>query len=212
VAIVMHALCSTCGPSLQDDASVGRCLWQDSSYSAGSTVCCYSVHLPTLPYTHPPFRSLALAPCCIHTCPCPIPSACICTCPSFPFLAPCIHTCPCPIPSACICTCPSFPFLAPCIHTFLFVPFAFLPADIMPGQGLIYMQLTKSWRVRNCTSNGYGVSNITYGLSSSPCRDCECSAAFQSLHSCCLSCWGDVRKDCDSRTAAAAAAQLEVLC
>lgn len=80
------------------------------------------------------------------------------------------------------------------IHTCPFNPFS-PPADIMPGQGLIYMTLTKSWRLRNCTSNGYGVSNITYGLSPSPCRDCKYSVALKLLRISCSTCWGPVHKE-----------------
>lgn len=54
----------------------------------------------------------------------------------------------------------------------------------MPGQGLVYMTLSKTWRARNCTTNNYGVSNITYGLSPAPCRDCECLPACRA----CLIC------------------------
>jgi hypothetical protein len=60
-------------------------------------------------------------------------------------------------------------------------------ADIMPGQGLYYTALTRSYRVKNCISNSYGVSNITYGLSPSPCRDCESTCVFWRMHSICLS-------------------------
>lgn len=52
-------------------------------------------------------------------------------------------------------------------------------ADIMPGQGLYYMALNQTWRVRNCTDNMYGVSNITFGLSPSPCRNCKYSKSTQ---------------------------------
>jgi hypothetical protein len=45
-----------------------------------------------------------------------------------------------------------------------------LPADIMPGQGLYYTSTTATWRARNCDSNNYGVANITFGLTPSPCR------------------------------------------
>jgi hypothetical protein len=53
------------------------------------------------------------------------------------------------------------------------VPLLLLLADIMPGQGLYYTALTKSYRAKNCLVNSYGVSNTTYGLTPSPCRDCE---------------------------------------
>lgn len=43
---------------------------------------------------------------------------------------------------------------------------------ILPGQGLYYSTITGSWRARNCDSDSYGVSNITYGLTPAPCRDC----------------------------------------
>lgn len=49
-------------------------------------------------------------------------------------------------------------------------------ADIQSGQGLYYTTLTKSWRAKNCTVNSYGVANQTFGLTPSPCRDCESHA------------------------------------
>jgi hypothetical protein len=52
----------------------------------------------------------------------------------------------------------------------------FCPADIQAGQGLYFETLTKTWRVKNCDTNNYGVQNITYGLTPSPCRDCEYTA------------------------------------
>lgn len=36
----------------------------------------------------------------------------------------------------------------------------------------MYETLTKAWRALNCTDSKYGVSNTTYGLTPSPCRDC----------------------------------------
>lgn len=46
------------------------------------------------------------------------------------------------------------------------------PADIQPGQGLLYETLTKTWRAQNCIKNNYGLSAITYGLTPAPCKDC----------------------------------------
>lgn len=42
----------------------------------------------------------------------------------------------------------------------------------MPGQGLYYETLTKSWRARNCTANTYGVDKVAYGLVTSACKPC----------------------------------------
>jgi len=46
-------------------------------------------------------------------------------------------------------------------------------ADIQAGQGLFYETITKTWRARNCTINNYGVANTTYGLTPSPCKECQ---------------------------------------
>lgn len=43
---------------------------------------------------------------------------------------------------------------------------------ILPGQGLYYATLTKSWRAVDCNESRFGVSNITYGLTPAACRDC----------------------------------------
>lgn len=43
---------------------------------------------------------------------------------------------------------------------------------ILPGQALYYETLTNTWRASNCTESKYGVANITYGLSPTPCRAC----------------------------------------
>jgi hypothetical protein len=59
----------------------------------------------------------------------------------------------------------------------------------MPGQGLYYLTLTKTFRAKNCDSNNYGVSNITTGLAPFTCRDCELLAGkcwLQQLTSCWL--------------------------
>lgn len=47
-----------------------------------------------------------------------------------------------------------------------------LPADIQTGQGLYFETLTKTYRAKDCDSNSYGVSNVTYGLNPDPCRTC----------------------------------------
>lgn len=61
----------------------------------------------------------------------------------------------------------------PATDKFMLVLLVFvLSADILPGQGLYYSTITGSWRARNCVVDSYGVSNITYGLTPAPCRDC----------------------------------------
>lgn len=47
-----------------------------------------------------------------------------------------------------------------------------LLADIQPGRGLYYMALQDTWQAVNCDINSYGMTNITYGLTPAPCRDC----------------------------------------
>lgn len=71
-------------------------------------------------------------------------------------------------------------------------------ADIMPGQGLYYTALTKSYRVKNCISNSYGVSNITYGLTPSPCRDCECVPCAPAVLLCCAFVLGCLVRDLET--------------
>lgn len=43
---------------------------------------------------------------------------------------------------------------------------------IRPGQGLLFSSLNNTWRASDCMESSYGVANITYGLSPSPCRAC----------------------------------------
>lgn len=47
-------------------------------------------------------------------------------------------------------------------------------ADIKAGQGMVLSAVnsTSRFRALNCDNDSYGVSNTTYGLSSSPCRHC----------------------------------------
>lgn len=45
-------------------------------------------------------------------------------------------------------------------------------SDILPGQGLYYATIDKSWRAKNCDSNNYGTANKTYGLTPRPCVAC----------------------------------------
>lgn len=47
---------------------------------------------------------------------------------------------------------------------------AVLLTDIQTGQGLYYETLTKTWRAKDCVSDGYGVTNTTFGLTPTPCR------------------------------------------
>lgn len=55
-----------------------------------------------------------------------------------------------------------------CCHRCLYS----LSADIQAGQGLYFSSTTATWRARNCSSNNYGVANLTYGLTPAPCRVC----------------------------------------
>lgn len=51
-------------------------------------------------------------------------------------------------------------------------PLCLCPADIQAGQGLYYEAITKTWRAKDCGSNSYGVTSITFGLTPAPCKAC----------------------------------------
>lgn len=60
-----------------------------------------------------------------------------------------------------------------CMLLLMLMPCASIPADIQAGQGLYFETITSTWRARNCdSSNSYGVSNKTHGLTPAPCKDC----------------------------------------
>lgn len=52
------------------------------------------------------------------------------------------------------------------------MPLLLLTTDIQAGQGLYFETISQTWRAKDCTTDSYGVSNTTYGLTASPCKPC----------------------------------------